>query len=162
MLTVNEVVEFIHHPLAYEQKLVHAVTPDLLQIQLTSPKDLYSYTDTKTIKIEGMERYNAWVWNKAREFADLYNHTGPITAHAFMTSINGPTFGVHTDPDDVIVYCCEGTKRMEVDGNLFVLNPGDWVYMPHNTPHRAINTDASLMISFGLERFYVDKMVDVQ
>lgn len=163
MITSSELLTFAYHPLAYEQRLVNIIVPGGKPVLLVSPRELASHPLNPlnapiTIKVEGMERYSRQLWEAAREFATEYGHSGPFTCHAFMAPISGATFDIHTDPDDVIILCCEGTKTMEVDGIIHTLRPGDHIYIPHNTPHRAINTHFSVMLSFGLERYYFDKM----
>lgn len=157
ILTIADIWSFITQPLPYEQGLVYYITPDLLQVRATAAHEVIEMADS-TIKIEGMERYNQDVWDLCQRYAILYNHRGPITCHAFMAAAGSVSFGVHTDPDTVVVHCCDGIKIMEVNGVEHILTPGSHVYMPYNTPHRAINRHASLMLSIGLERFYTDKL----
>lgn len=163
MITSSELLAFAYHPIAYEQRLVNIVVPDGRQVLLLSPSELASHplnptNAPVTIKIEGMERYSNQLWEQAQELAFRYGHDGPITCHAFISPVNGATFGIHTDPDNVIIYCVEGTKTMEIEGDLYRLQPGEYVYIPYDTPHRAINEHFSVMLSFGLERYYNDKM----
>ena len=127
-----------------------------MQIPLNHSSELYE-DKPKTIKVEGMERYSKVIWNKCRELADEYNHHGPVTCHAFIAQKNSPSFGTHTDLDDVIIVCCEGKKTMMVDGAYIVLEAGQHVYIPANTPHHALNEYAALTLSCGLENYLKDK-----
>lgn len=156
MLTTLQVVDFIHTKLPYEQRIVYVIDSEGLTHLATIQSDLYAHRPC-TIKIEGMERYNSWIWNKATQLATTYNHTGPITAHAFLAVEGSPSFKEHTDPDDVIILCCEGVKHFTIAGKDFELTPGDVVFIPRNTPHQAINHQSSLILSFGLERYLIDK-----
>jgi mannose-6-phosphate isomerase-like protein (cupin superfamily) len=72
------------------------------------------------------------------------------TAHAFYNKLNGPSFGIHEDPVDVLIECLDGKKWMEVEGKEIVLEPRDTLYIPANTPHRALNYEKALMISYGI------------
>jgi quercetin dioxygenase-like cupin family protein len=47
---------------------------------------------------------------------------------------------------------------MSVDGKIVDLHPGQEVFIPANTPHEALNDEESLMLSFGLEDFYKNKL----
>jgi len=72
------------------------------------------------------------------------------TAHIFYNQKDGATFGVHTDPVNVLIECLDGVKWMEVDGKEISLQPHDTVLIPANTPHRALNYEKALMISYGI------------
>lgn len=156
IITLNEVVEFIHNPLSYKQHLVSIINDRGIQIPLNHSSELYE-DKPKTIKVEGMERYSKVIWDKCCEFADEYNHHGPVTCHAFIAQANSPSFDMHTDPDDVIIVCCEGKKTMMVNGTYIVLEAGEHVHIPANTPHQALNEYAALTLSFGLENYLKDK-----
>lgn len=156
IITLNEVVEFIHNPLSYKQNLVSIINDRGMQIPLNHSSELYD-DEPKTIKVEGMERYSKEICDKCSELADEYGHSGPVTCHAFIAQENSPSFGIHTDPDDVIIVCCEGKKTMMVNGTYIVLEAGEHVYIPANTPHQALNEYAALTLSFGLENYLKDK-----
>lgn len=155
MIKLNDVVEFIHNPLAYEQKLVSIINTKGEQILLSSFSELYN--EHATIKVEGMERFSFDVYNKCKYLSLKYDHRGPVTCHAFIAKENAPSFGLHTDPDDVVILCVEGTKKLLVDGEYIILEAGDEVYIPANTPHQAFNETAAFTLSFGLEKFLKDK-----
>jgi mannose-6-phosphate isomerase-like protein (cupin superfamily) len=161
MITLDEVVEFIHNPLAYEQKLVSIINTKGEQILLSSPSELYT-AEASTIKIEGMEKYSKQLWEESQYYAIKYKHYGPVTCHAFIAKENSPSFPLHTDPDDIVIRCVEGVKDMEVSGEYIILEPGQEIYIPANTEHRAINKHHSLMFSFGLEKFLKDKAQDYE
>jgi len=72
------------------------------------------------------------------------------TAHVFYNQDNGPTFKLHQDPVDVIIECLDGEKDLEVRGARVTLNPGESLFIPANTKHRAINSKKALMISYGI------------
>lgn len=156
MITIDEVVEFIHNPLAYEQKLVSIINTKGEQILLSSFSELYS-SEPHTVKVEGMEKYSRKIWNMCQFYGLKYDHSGPVSCHAFLAKEDSPSFGLHADPDDVVIYCAQGVKTMEIDGRYIQLEPKEDVIIRANTPHRALNTHSSLMLSFGLEKFLSDK-----
>lgn len=160
MITTEQVVQYIHHPLPYEHGLVFVIDQHGRQIRLMAASELYQH-GTVTIKVEGMERFSKQLWDGAQDLAFKNGHDGPITCHAFLADVNSPTFDFHTDPDDVIIYCCEGTKTIVVEQKMHVLNPGQSIFIPRNTVHKAVNHHPSLMLSFGLERYYNDKLVNL-
>ena len=155
-IRLDEVVEFIHNPLAYEQKLVSIINTKGEQITLSSFNELYR-DELTTIKVEGFEKYSIDVWNKCQQLGLAYNHPGPITCHAFIAKRDSPSFKLHTDPDDVIIYCVEGSKKLLIEDCYTTLTSGMQVYIPANTPHQAFNDSESFTLSFGLENYLKDK-----
>lgn len=156
MIKLDEVVEFIHNPLAYEQKLVSIINTKGEQITLSSFGELYNDEST-TIKVEGFEKYSSDIWNKCQQLGSKYNHTGPITCHVFIAKQDSPSFGLHTDPDDVIIYCVEGKKKLLIKDQYIILHSGEEVYIPANTLHQAFNESEAFTLSFGLEKYLKDK-----
>jgi len=72
------------------------------------------------------------------------------TMHIFYNPIDGPSFEEHTDPVDVVIYCCDGNKILEIEGSTKLLNPGEQVEIPKGTKHRALNTQEALIFSYGI------------
>lgn len=99
------------------------------------PKVCYLLTTNYTIKVEQYEKV-----------LDIKNHT----AHIFYNKKNGPSFDIHTDPTDVLIECLDGIKWLEIDGKPKKLNRYEHVIIPANTPHRALNYEKALMISYGI------------
>ena len=64
---------------------------------------------------------------------------------------------MHTDPDDVIIYCIEGTKSLIVNNQYIKLQAGEEIFIPANTLHQALNEHHAFTLSFGLEKFLKDK-----
>lgn len=152
MITLDEVVEFLHNPLAYEQNLVSVINDKGEQIPLKHFSELYSNNNV-TVKIEGMERFSQYIYNMCESYKVEYDHDGPVTCHAFIAKTSSPSFQKHTDPDDVIIYCCDGTKTLIVNDERIIINKGDDYHIPANTPHMALNEDNAFTLSFGLENF---------
>lgn len=157
MIKLSDFEEFIHSDLVYEQKVISVIDEEGRQIYINNLGELYKYTSC-TIKLEQMEKYNRGIFEYCHFLAKNHNHNGPVTCHAFRAFRQSTSFGLHTDPDDVIIYCISGKKKMIVDGIEHTLKPHDTLFIPANTPHEAINDDESLMLSFGLEKFYIEKL----
>lgn len=157
MISLNDFENFIHSDLVYEQKIISVIDEQGRQIFLDSVGDLYKYNSC-TIKLEQMEKYSEDLYNHCAELAIKFNHLGPVTCHIFRAFKNSKSFGLHTDPDSVVLHCVYGQKNMFVNDIEHVLMPGDVLSIKANTPHEAINKEESLMLSFGLEDFYVNKV----
>ena len=159
MMTTSEAYEFLSHTLLYEQKLVRAIDTHHLQHDVNDFGELIRYRSNRcSIKVEGMERFSVDIFNQGRLYSKSYLHDGPVTCHMFISPAGSPSFPMHTDPDHVIIHCCEGIKRMKIQDNIIDLHPGSYVYIPYDTPHMAMNEYDALTLSFGLERFLKDKM----
>ena len=98
-----------------------------VQIKLVEASD--------TIKVEGIER--------------LCDFTGG-TIHAFRYWKSSPSFGVHEDPVDVLLQQCKGKKSIEIAGRMNEIFEDEFLMIPANTPHRALNDEEGLMFSYGL------------
>jgi mannose-6-phosphate isomerase-like protein (cupin superfamily) len=157
MITLYDFENFIHTNLVYEQKLISVIDKESRQIYVDNLKELYEYPSC-TIKLEQMEKYNKEIFNYCQFLAKNYSHQGPITCHLFRSLKGSKSFGLHTDPDNVIILCIEGIKDIVVDNIKYKLKPQDSLFIPANTPHEAINEENSLMLSFGLEKFYIEKI----
>lgn len=111
------------------------------------------------VKIECMEKLSPLFHAVCKGLGISCDHDGPVTAHLFVSPKDGISFDMHTDPDDVFVYTVKGCKQMELENYGIVSIPEGWaLFMPKNYPHRAINAEASMTISFGLEDFTLDKL----
>jgi mannose-6-phosphate isomerase-like protein (cupin superfamily) len=157
MLTYSEFEKFALSNYALEEKIVNVIDNSGRQLVIESVSQFLSYQGC-TVKIQSMEKYNYKIYNKCRELAEQFIHKAPITCHAFRAYPDSVSFGVHTDPDDVYLLVAEGIKTIEVDGKYIHLNAGDSLFIPANTPHQAHNTHSSLMLSFGLEKFMIEKI----
>jgi mannose-6-phosphate isomerase-like protein (cupin superfamily) len=111
-----------------------------------------------SIKLEGMEKYSKEFFGKCKYYGDKYKHDGPVTCHLFSARAGDPSFPMHTDPDDVIILCCEGRKSMIVDGQYLFADEGEEIYIPAGMPHQALNEFSALTLSFGLEKYLKDKL----
>lgn len=87
-----------------------------------------------TVKVEGMEH--------------LVDNSK--TVHMFISPKESKSFKSHTDLVNLKILCIEGTKMFEVDGQMNTLNQDQFVLVPKDTLHRAINTHASVILSIEL------------
>lgn len=162
MINTSEAYEFLSHSLLYEQKLVRAIDNHHRQHEVRSFGEVIRYkADGCSIKVEGMERFSTEIFHQGRLYAKSYLHDGPITCHMFISPAGSPSFPMHTDPDHVIIHCCEGIKRMKIIDDIVDIHPRSYVYIPYGTPHMALNEYDALTLSFGLERFLKDKIYEL-
>jgi mannose-6-phosphate isomerase-like protein (cupin superfamily) len=157
MIDLCEFEKLILQDLVYDEKLISIIDDLGRQIYLDRLGDLYKHHGS-TIKVEGLEKYNESLFKKCFEIGQKYNHFGPVTCHAFRGFLNSFSFPLHTDPDDVLLYMIYGEKKIIIGDDEMYLKAGDEIFIPANTKHRAIYTGDSLMLSFGLEKFLVNKL----
>lgn len=122
-----------------------------------SPMDYLSNSEN-VFKIEGYERFSAKLFVECKSLAKHFSHNGPVTCHVFKSPQGAKSFPKHSDPADVILYMVKGQKEFQHDGGVLTLHEGEILFIPAGTTHRAINTEASVMLSFGLERFLVEHL----
>lgn len=157
MITIDEFENFIQHDLVYEQKLISVLDDLGRQIYIEGLGQLHSNYG-KTVKVECMEKYNSQIYDTCCELQYVYKHDGPVTCHAFRAYENSASFGTHTDPDDVYIHVVWGEKTLQIIDEVNTFTSGESVFIPSNTPHKAINKKESLILSFGLEKFLVNKL----
>jgi hypothetical protein len=157
MITLDEFEEFIHNDFVYQQKLISVINEEGKQIYLDNLGQLYKY-NACTIKLEQMERYSREINIYCTQLSKEFNNGLPVTCHVFRAFKNSKSFGLHTDPDNVIIQCVWGKKRMYVDGKTCDILTGEQLFIKANTPHEAINDEESLMLSFGMEKFFKDRV----
>jgi len=160
MITLNEFENFLYTDLVYEQKIVSVIDDQHRQILIENIRQLHDYTNC-TIKLEQMEKYNEGIFQKCQELRKKYSHPGPVTCHAFLAFKGSKSFGVHTDPDNVIIECLFGSKTLYVatkNDRRHVLKQGEYIFIPANTEHEIINEEKSLILSFGFENFILKNL----
>lgn len=157
MITLDEFHNFIERPLVYEQKLISIIDHLSRQIYLNDLGQFHSNYG-KTIKVEGMEKYNPIIFQKTLDFSKKFSHYGPVTCHVFRSFEDSKSFLRHTDPDDVIIEVLHGEFDLHLDSEVISLKSGDNFFISANTPHWAIHKKSCLFLSFGLEKFLIDKL----
>lgn len=157
MIDLCEFEKFIVQDLPYDEKLISIIDNQGRQIYLDCLGDLYKHHGC-TVKVEGLEKYNESLFLKCKEIGQKYNHFGPVTCHAFRGFENSFSFPLHTDPDDVLLLMLYGEKKIMIEEKEITIKTGDEIFIPANTKHKAIYTGDSLMLSFGLEKFLVNKL----
>lgn len=153
MITIEEFDSFLTQTLPYEENIISVIDTFGRQIFIDNFCQLKDYK-SNTIKLEGMERYNEVIYSYCKSL----NHNGPVTCHAFRSFENSKSFPMHTDPCDVFLYVTYGQKNIIVADCEIILKCGDSFFIPKNTPHQALNEKESLMLSFGLEDFFVNRV----
>ncbi|QTH80267.1 hypothetical protein PA10_00067 [Pseudomonas phage pPa_SNUABM_DT01] len=143
-------------PHLYEQCLVKYIK-NAQSFDLYSQSDFLENSDCP-VKIEGIERLNATMFQNCARLAAHFGHVGPVSAHLFISPKGGVSFPMHTDLDDVVIYMVEGRKVFKFPDGEIELTAGDSIHIPRGELHQAINVDSSLMISFGLELFLEAKL----
>jgi hypothetical protein len=158
MITKSQFLSIISSDIAYEQNMVYAIDENGREHLMKNFADTLANKDTNSIKIERMEAYNSEIFSYCLELEDMYEHSGPITCHLFYAEKNTHSFKKHTDPDNVVIYCCEGMKTIAMEGHTMA---GTRLHIPANTPHQAFNEHEAITLSFGLEKFIEDKINSV-
>jgi mannose-6-phosphate isomerase-like protein (cupin superfamily) len=157
IFSTHKLDELVFHPVSYEQRMISVIDGLGRQIVLSSAGELFQYPD-HTIKVEGLEKYSAEIENYIRQLKIDYKHSGPVTCHAFKSFKNSSSFGNHTDPDNVFLLVVDGVKHMRYNNTTYRLEKGQSLFIPANNLHCAINTEESLMLSFGLESYFCEKL----
>jgi len=153
MITLEEFENFIQNDIVYLQRLLYYIDGAGRQIQIDNLGHLHSCYG-KTIKMEGVEKLNRKIFN----FCKSFKHNGPVTCHIFRSFAGSPSFPLHKDPDDVLLYMIQGNKDLYIYNNTVTIEEGKQFFITANIPHQAINTSDSLMLSIGFEKFLVDKI----
>lgn len=146
-------------PDLYLEGLVSRIDTDRRIRPVNTMAELFD-DKAKTIKIEGMDKVFKSVYLETERIKKETHHNGPCTAHLFWAQTGAPSFARHQDPYDIYLQWMWGTKTIEIDGGVVTLNAGNpGVWLPANVPHKAINTEESIMISYGNHLFLEDRWV---
>lgn len=112
-----------------------------------------------TIKVQGIETYNRQIVDQCYKLTEVWNK--PVDCHAYFGYGGYGSFNLHTDPCEVCIYVCEGSKRVSVDGNDRILKQGDHIYIRQELPHQAFNIEDCLSLSFGSYDYSKTKVMDI-
>ena len=156
MLTLQEFEKIIENDLVYQQELLYYIDTEGKERTIKDLGHLHSLFATQncSIRLEGLDYYNKSLYDRCLSL----KHNGPVTCHAFRSFKNSKSFPEHTDPIDVFVEVIHGSLNLILNGKSIILNKGETISIPSNTKHQAINDEESLILSFGLEKFLIDKM----
>lgn len=158
MINESELFKYVSKLYPYEQKDISVIDNLGRQIILDDFFQLMQMREFPyTVKIESMEKYSETLYNYTKELSKIYNHSGPVTCHIFWARKGDSSFPEHVDLDDVVIHCAQGIKHMSIEGKDVFLKEDEEVLIPYGTKHQAMNTSDSIMLSFGLERFSIEK-----
>lgn len=137
-----------------EGNLICRIDRDGLDHSVETLMEISARSVTDTIKINGVERFEQikeglrTITNHCSEFVADYDY---VSAHLFKAGQRAGTFKLHTDPVDLVIWCIDGMKTMEVNGVIYNIGINQCLFIPANAPHRAINNCSSIMLSVGFE-----------
>tara|TARA_B110000285_G_C14668789_1_gene399389 strand:+ start:109 stop:585 length:477 start_codon:yes stop_codon:yes gene_type:complete len=158
MFNLTTVLSILQNSLLYDQNAVFFVDFDGKEHKAHNFSEVLKNSDN-TIKIERMENFSRAMNEECLALAKKYNHTeGPVTCHLFYAKKGSPSFKPHTDPFDVVIYCCEGTKTIEMNDIMHDINSGEYFHIPSGTLHQAFNNSEALTLSFSLED-YIENII---
>jgi bifunctional lysine-specific demethylase and histidyl-hydroxylase NO66 len=106
--------------------------------------------DGSTLVLQSLHRTWPPLQELCRALERATSH--PCQTNAYLTPAGATGLGRHHDEHDVLVLQLEGVKRWAVDGlGELQLSPGDVLYLPARTPHRAVTQDGpSLHLTVGI------------
>ena len=158
MFTLNTVLSILQAPILYDENAVFFIDFDGKVHKAHSFSEVLKNSHN-TIKMERMENFSRAMNEECLALAKKYNHTeGPITCHLFYAKKGSPSFKPHTDPFDVVIYCCEGTKTIEINGIMHDINVGEYFHIPSGTLHQAFNNSEALTLSFAFEDYMENRI----
>lgn len=144
-------------PYPYAQEMVKVISIDQKVITVDNVNGVLSAPEL-VLKIEDYEKLNPTIFNACKKLATHLGHCGPVTCHLFKSPKGGVSFPKHTDPDDVVIHVVSGSKTFYTECGDVTVNAGEWLFISRGLQHQAINNKDSIMLSFGLELFIVDKL----
>lgn len=152
MQSIDEFEAYISREFVYQHNLLSVIHNGQHYLVHDHKTLIHKYQGC-SIKLEGMERYSKEQAIKCAGLKIYYDHTGPVTCHAYRAYPGSASFGSHSDPMPVFLEVVEGVKHMIVGGEWHELAQGHTLYIPAGTPHEAVNQDDSLMLSYGFEDY---------
>lgn len=157
-LTLKDLMvdEVLSSPYVYEQEYIKLILPQGSS-PVSSVIKLVEHSGNG-IKVEGYEKLSLRLHQASMKLASDCHHNGPVTCHLFISPKGSLSFPRHIDPDRVILFMLDGHKELNLDTGAVSLNPGDIFEIATNEPHQVVNKKDSVMLSFGLEHFTVDKI----
>jgi len=103
-----------------------------------------------TVVLQSLHRTVPSVGRFAADLEARVSH--PVQVNAYLTPPGAAGLAPHADGHDVLAVQLHGTKQWWVDGlGDLALEPGDVLYVPAGTQHRAATTDrSSLHLTIGI------------
>lgn len=99
-----------------------------------------------TVKVENVEHYTPALYDLSSKMLLGYR----ASFHLYVGQEGGASFGMHTDPDPVMVVCLQGRKTFRLPGfDPVNLTKGEWLYIPADYPHSALSDEKSAIMSVG-------------
>lgn len=123
-----------------------------------------AYLDGATVVLQSLHRTWRPVGEVVAALSAELSH--PVQANAYLTPPGARGLAAHSDAHDVLVVQCHGVKRWRAAGmGDLTLRPGDVLYLPAGTNHRAATTDQpSLHLTLGVipdtARSIVRRLID--
>lgn len=159
MINKSQLISALTANHMYEQNMVYAIDEHGREQLITSFSDFCKVQkQNHSIKIERMENFNSTIYEYCWKIKTDWKHEQHVTCHLFFAMAGSYSFDMHTDPDDVVIYCCEGSKSLIIDDKPVTIIQGEYIHIPAYTPHQALNKDEALTLSFGLENYTEDKI----
>jgi mannose-6-phosphate isomerase-like protein (cupin superfamily) len=88
--------------------------------------------------------------------------SGPVgVVEATVPAGSGPPIHVHTNEDEIF-YLLEGTYEFYLNGEIFIREAGDCVFLPRGVPHtfrvigKTPGRNLTVMTPGGFEKFFVE------
>jgi len=113
-------------------------------------------TNKTTFKIQGFEAFNKVIYDKCNQLSKRWGK--PVDCHAYWGYEDHGSFDMHSDPCEVCIYICEGTKTVTVADTDHTLKENEHIFIKANTQHKAFNITNCLSLSFGTYN-YLEKSV---
>lgn len=151
--------DVLSSPYSYAQRYVKLIDDTRQTRDAFSIVDVLEVDECCVVKIEGYEKHSRSFFDACAQVARLMKHMGPVTCHLFKSPKGSSSFPEHTDPDIVIIYMLSGSKMFHNStGCAITLEAGDFMLIPANYRHEAINLSDNLMLSIGLESYNTEKL----
>mgnify|MGYP003386959587 FL=1 len=114
--------------------------------------------DKHTLKVQGIEFFNKPIYEHCKKLSDHWGK--PVDCHAYWGYQGQGSFDVHTDPCEVCIYICEGSKQIDLE-QPNVISEGEHLYIKANAPHKATNLTDCLSLSFGTFDYDYKRIGDI-
>jgi mannose-6-phosphate isomerase-like protein (cupin superfamily) len=144
-------------PFFYEQELIKAIVSTDKCVTVRTIVETAGYVDG-TIVIDGVEKFSQTLFKLCKVIASGLNHDGPVACQIFLARENSIGFPVCTNSDDVLLYVVEGEKTIRLEKETITLQTGEALFLSRGVVYQAINTKASIMMSFSFEQYSFDKL----